>query len=249
MLGAGDVTGSNRSSLISRNSANDVRIDTGTNSIVLRQASADWSLEAVTDLDGDGRADMVWRYMKPGTNDSGVIFAWYMDANPIPGINQVRHRGGAPLTWSLIGGADIDGDGRGDLIWLSPSNEIRSLTSKANRTWINERIGQLPAGYSIQNLADFNADGRGDMLFKDATGKVKVWVMNGINIALDADLPAVAATTVFFAAGDFDGDGTTDIVWKKADGTLTLWLMNKAVINQPTIIDNVGIAPSGNVVE
>ena len=87
------------------------------------------------------------------------------------------------------------------------------------------------------------------MVFKDATGKVKVWVMNGINIALDADLPAVAATTVFFAAGDFDGDGTTDIVWKKADGTLTLWLMNKAVINQPTIIDNVGIAPTGVVVE
>jgi trimeric autotransporter adhesin len=247
VLGAGDVTGRNRSSLISRNDTDDVRIDTNGISTLLRQAKSDWSLEAVTDLDGDGKADLVWRYMKPGSNDSGVIFAWYMDGAPT--INAVRHRGGAPLSWSLIGGADIDGDGRGDLIWLSPGNEIRSLTSKANRTWVNERIAQLPAGYSIQKLADFNADGKGDMVFKDATGRVKMWMMNGTSIALDADMPTVAATTAFFAAGDFDGDGSIDIVWKKADGTLTLWLMNRAVTNQPTIIDNAGQAPTGVVVE
>ena len=246
VLGAGDITGGNRSSLISRNAMDEVRIDTGGISTILRQAKADWTVESVIDLDGDGKADIVWRYMKPGSNDSGVIFAWYMDG--APAVNEVKHRGGAPLNWSLIGGTDIDGDGRGDLIWLSPTNEIRSLTSKANRTWVNERIGQLPTGYSIQKLADFNGDGRGDIVFKDVAGRVKVWVMDGTRIALDADMPAVAATTVFFAAGDFDGDGSIDIVWKKADGTLTLWLMNKAVINQPTIMDNVGTAPAGSVV-
>jgi trimeric autotransporter adhesin len=249
ILGLGDVTGSNNSSVIGRNAGDDVRVDTGLLSTVLRKAKSDWSLEAVTDLDGDGKADMVWRYMKPGSNDSGVIFAWYMNTEPTLNINEVKHRGGAPLDWSLIGAADIDGDGKGDLIWLSPSNEIRSLTSKAGRTWVNERIGQLPAGYSIVKLGDVNGDGKGDIIFKDAAGRVKVWLMDGSRVALDVDMPAIAASTTFYAAGDFDGDGTMDIVWKKADGTLLVWLMNKTVINQPTVIDNAGVAPVGVVVE
>lgn len=72
--------------------------------------------------------------------------------------------------------------------------------------------------------------------------------MNGITIALDANLPNVDATTTFYAAGDFDGDGAMDIVWKREDGTLVLWLMNKSIINQPTVMDNVGIAPAGSAV-
>jgi trimeric autotransporter adhesin len=260
VMGLGDVTGTNRSSTIGRNASNDVRVDTASASTILRKAQPDWVLEAVTDLDGDGKADMVWRYIKPGTNDSGVIFAWYMsDGTPLGAtsvptdvntirVNEVKRRGGAPLTWSLIGATDIDGDGRGDLIWLSPSNEIRSLTSKANRTWVNERIGQLPAGFSIIKLGDVNGDGKGDIVFKDASGNVRVWLLDGTSVLLDSVVGNVAAGTTYYAAGDFDGDGTMDIVWKKADGTLILWLMNKAIVNQPTVIDNVGQAPAGLVV-
>jgi hypothetical protein len=254
-LGIGDIVGRNRSSVISRNQSGDVRVDTDSApspiSVTLRKAQQDWMLESVIDLDGDGKADMVWRYMKPGSNDSGVIFAWFSAGNDAASVNvgEVVYRGGAPLTWTLIGGMDIDGDGKGDLIWLSPTNEIRSLTSTGRRAWKNERIGALPAGYSIQKLSDFNADGKGDILFKDSAGRVKLWLLDGTRIAADVDMPSVATTTTFFAAGDFDGDGTIDIVWKKADGTLAVWLMNKSVINQPTVIDNAGVAPTGVVVE
>ncbi len=248
LLGAGDMAGIERTQLITRNANDEVFAEFAMSQTQLRRARAEWSLEAVSDLNGDGKADMVWRYLKPGTNDSGVIFAWYMNDTPTLNVADVKHRGGAPLSWSLIGATDMDGDGKGDLIWLSPTNDLRSLTSKANRTWVNEQLGQLPSGYSIIKLGDINADSKGDILFKDATGRVKVWLMNGATIALVADLPNVEATTQFYAAGDFDGDGTMDIVWKRADGTLTLWLMNGAVINQPTIINNVGTAPVGGAV-
>jgi trimeric autotransporter adhesin len=255
-LGIGDLVGRNRSGVISRNLIGDVRVDTDTAflpvSATLRKAQQDWALESVIDLDGDGRADLVWRYMKPGSNDSGVIFAWFSTGNDAASANvgEVVFRGGAPLTWSLIGAIDLGGDGKGDLIWLSPTNEIRSLTSSTSRrTWLNERIGMAPSGYSIQKLSDFNADGKGDILFKDSAGRVKLWLMDGTRIVADVDMPGVAASTTFFAAGDFDGDGTIDIVWRRADGTLTVWLMNKSVINQPTVIENVGQAPAGVVVE
>jgi FG-GAP-like repeat len=254
-LATGDVVNRNQSSVISRSLAGDVRLDTDTSllpvSALLRKAQLDWALESVIDLDGDGRADMVWRYMKPGSNDSGVIFAWFSASNDAASvsISDVIYRGGAPLSWSLIGGMDINGDGKGDLIWLSPSNDIRSLTSTSRRGWLNERIGAIPVGYNIEKLGDLNGDGKGDIVFKDVSGKVKIWLMDGTRIVLAADLPALAATTSFYAAGDFDGDGAMDIVWKKADNTLVVWLMNKAVINQPTIIDNAGVAPAGLVVE
>ena len=165
------------------------------------------------------------------------------------GTNEVKHRGGAPLSWSLIGGTDLDGDGKGDLVWLSPANVIRSLTSKADRTWVNERVGDLLVGYSILKLGDLNGDARGDMLFRNAQGNVKAWLMNGISIEQDVALPVTDATWSYYAAGDFNGDGTLDIVWKKDDGTLVLWWMNKGNISQPTIIDNAGIAPAGMSVE
>jgi hypothetical protein len=264
ILGAGDITGSNRSSLISRNTNNDVRVDFSLPPVrgtILRQAKSDWVLEAVIDLDGDGRADMLWRYIGPtnpdGTvtpnNDSGVVFAWYMNANnsdpnnPAVSVGEVRRRGGAPLSWSLIGATDINGDGRADLIWQSPTNDIRALAGTTNRDWVNLLVGRVPTGYSILKLGDVNADGRGDVIFKDAAGRVKVWLLNGVNVAQDINLPSIDATWTYFASGDFNGDGTLDIVWKKPDGTLVLWLMNAANPTQPTIIDNAGTAPTAAV--
>ena len=256
ILGAGDINSSYKSSLISRNASDDVRVDftlPPLNGTILRKAKSDWVVEAIIDLDGDGRADILWRYMKPGTDDSGVVFAWYMDANnsdpnnAAVSINEIKRRGGAPLSWNLIGATDIDGDGKADLIWLSPTNDLRALVGTTGRNWTNQLIGTLPTGYSIIKLGDVNGDGRGDIVFKDASGKVKVWLMNGINITLDINLPTIDPTWTFFASGDYNGDGTLDIVWKKPDGTLVLWLMNGNNPSKPTVIDNVGTAPTGAV--
>lgn len=95
-LGAGDVTGSNRTSLISRNRANDVRIDTGTNSIVLRQASADWSLEAVTDFDSDGATDIVWK------KTDGTLVLWLMNKSVINQLIVISNAGLAPADMQPI---------------------------------------------------------------------------------------------------------------------------------------------------
>lgn len=257
-LGAGDVAGIGRSALISRNLVDDVRVDLSLfggqfgDSKVLRKARTDWIVEAVADLDGDGRADILWRYVKPGTNDSGVIFAWYMAGDNAASlvVDDVKRRGGAPLSWSLLGAIDLNGDGLSDLLWQSPTAELRALLGAAGRTWTNQRISQVPTGYVVQKLGDFSGNRRGDILFKNAAGGVKLWVMNGVAIQADIDLPSVDPTWVFYAAGDFNGDGSTDIVWKRANGMLTVWLMQRATPAQPAIVENAGLAPDGlSVVE
>ena len=216
----------------------------------VRNVKPGWVVEAVADLDGDGRSDIIWRYvgspLNPPTNpnDVGVAFAWFMRDSV---ITDIKSRGGAPLGWSVLGAADMRGEGKADMIWVSPTGQIRSATSNANRTFINLLIGNAPIGYTPTRLADFNGDGKADILFRNAQGKLKLWVMDGISISSQLDLPDSDALWTLFAIADLNGDGVVDIIFQKPDNSLVLWLMNAATPQVPTVINNAGRLPAGAV--
>lgn len=258
VLGGADFIGKGATALLSRNDATNVRVDLTLppiNGTVLRNAKLDWIVEAVGDLDGDGKADILWRYIKPGTDDSGVTFAWFMDgdANVTPNVirvSEVKHRGGAPLSWSLIGITDLDGDGLGDIVWQTPTGQLRALMGRPGRIWSNQPIANLAAGYSPIRLGDFDGNGRGEILLGDGQGRLKLWVMNGATITRQIDLTNVDPTWKYYAAGDFDGNGTMDIVWVKPNGTLAVWLFGRdseGNAGRVSLIDNAGTAPTGYV--
>ena len=256
ILGVGDFGGRYRSDLLFQD------IDTGLvtfwvgfdglvdNQRAVRTVKQGWVVDAVADLDGDGRSDIVWRYvgspLNPPTNpdDVGVVFVWFMKDGV---IDQVKPRGGAPLDWTLVGAADLRGVGTADLIWVSPSGQIRSLTAQANRSFVNELVGSVPAGYTLTRMGDFDGDGKADLLFRNAQGKLKLWSMNGSSIASQVDLPDSDAGWNLYAVADLNGDGTMDLIFKKPDNTLVVWLMNKAAPASPTVIDNAGKLPIGAV--
>jgi predicted extracellular nuclease len=253
VLGLGDITSIGKSALISRNAAGNVRIDlnlppTATSGIIVRDARLDWTVEAVGDLDGDGKADILWRYMKPGTNDSGVTFAWFMDGDQTKvNVNEVKFRGGAPLSWSLAGIVDLNSDKLGDIVWVSPTNQVRVLMGQTGRSFTNQLIGQLPAGYTILKLGDVDGDGKADIVMRDTDGNVRVWLMNGTSIRSTIDLPTTDKRWQLYAAGDFDGSGTMDMIWLTPDGSLTLWLVNRTNVAFPRIVSEAGRAPAGLV--
>lgn len=250
-LGGGDLAGRGRSALLSRNRLmTNVRVDQllpPTSGINLRNSKPDWVVAAIADLDGNGRADVLWRYVKPGTNDSGVIFAWYMDVDAtVPNgllLQEVKRRGGAPLSWQLAGVADLDGDGLGDVIWISPTGEVRALFGQSGRSWINQRIGTVPTGFALLKMGDINADGRDDLIFRDANGNLKAWLMNGSTIIRELDLPRSDPNWRLLAAGDFDGNGALDLVWITPLGGLIVWLMDPANPALPTVVDRAGNVP------
>ncbi len=231
-----------------------------------RQVKQVWDVQSAGDLDGDGNADLVWRYMAPDPRDTGVSFIWFYNGAAIP---VVRKRGGAPLDWTLLGAGDFNNDGAADMVYISPNAEVRVLMATANRTCANFSAGIIPGNFRAVKLADFSGSGRGDMLIRNLlSGQNALRPLNATGLTLppfagNPDDPIVSCTATtqsltigninlpqtdpswrLYVTGDFNGDGLTDIVWQKPDGTLTLWLLNRGNI-APQIIDNAGSAPPG----
>lgn len=242
---------------------------------LVRNVKRIWDVQAVGDLDGDGFGDLVWRYLgfdplRP--NDTGVSYIWFTSGAPStsgPNVSGVRKRGGAPLTWTLIGAADINSDGAADMVYLSPDGIIKVLMATPGRTCANLSAGNVPAGFTAQKLGNFSGDGRADILYRNAvTGAVQLAKLNAVGLTLppfvinplqdpqDApctassltvlsttvSLPVADPTWLLYAVGDYDGNGTTDIVWLRPNGQLTVWLTNPNGA-APTEIANAGFAP------
>ena len=247
----------------------------GTQNRLLRNVRRVWDVQAVGDLDGDGFGDLVWRYVVSDSPDTGVSYIWFTNGAPFAdatvadpkNLAQVRKRGGAPLNWTLLGAADINGDGAADMVYISPTGDIRILMATAARTCANVSGGTVPTGFSALKFANFSGNGRGDILYRNVnSGEVQLASLNASSLTLPpytgrpddqnasctgstlaatstvVNLPITDTSWIYYGAGDYDGNGIVDISWVRPNGQLSVWLMN-ANGQAPTVIDNAGTAP------
>lgn len=128
--------------------------------------------------------------------------------------------------WEPWGVADIDGDGKADIImlnrserrigyWLMDGTSPRDVS--ANLPW--------PAGADgLELTGDFNGDRRADLLWKNG----RVWMSTGAGF-VDAPLENGARLDhwKFVGAGDVNGDGKSDLLLVNAfHGFFAYWLMD-----------------------
>jgi hypothetical protein len=166
---------------------------------------------AVTDLDGDGRSDVLWH-----NTATGQLFRL--------GMNGLAPAAGAMIyaesdtRWKIVGDGDFNGDGRSDLAWRHDDDgRIYIMLMGA---------GGVPAGgavihaeanmrWSIVATPDFDGDGRADLLwYNETSGQLYLMVMNGAAIAAQGTLFVEPNTDWRVAGAD-----TRVVVWRnRANG-------------------------------
>lgn len=132
--------------------------------------------------------------------------------------------------------ADLDADGRPDVIWQNEATGQRALwlMDGARQKGSYVDLGTVPAQWRMAATADFNGDGKNDLVWENrATGQRGFWLMNGT--ALQGDLVpliTVHPEWTIAGAGDFNGDGDPDLVLQNTRaGQCGFWLMHGTAIS------------------
>jgi hypothetical protein len=194
----------------------------------------------VTDLNVDGRGDMLWR-----NASSGQVYRMLMNGFAITDGGFAYSE---PNTaWKIAGEGDFDNDGITDLLWRNTStNQLYVLyvgpdgRNAGRGGYVNATFGP---DWKIVQVADIDGDGQADLLWWNAvTGQVHVMLMNGTTIK--------RATTVYTepdtqwriaGAADFTRSGKQNqLVWRHAS-TGQVYMMTLA-------ISDSAITPSGQVI-
>ena len=118
IVGLGDVDGDGTDDIVWRNTATgDVAVWLGngvnaptTTGVIAGGVPLEWVIAGVGDLDGDGKADIVYR-----NTSTGDVSATLMNGLVVSGSGVITSS--VPLEWVIAGVGDLDGDGQADLVW------------------------------------------------------------------------------------------------------------------------------------
>jgi hypothetical protein len=196
------------------------------------------SRSLIADLDGDGRPDLIVADNYAGTisifqniSSNGVLSADSFG----PRIDLVVGPSGGEADAYTIAAADLDGDGRLDIVAINADHNIvsifRNISSPGTLTSnsFDTRI-DLPGDSAMRGVAvqDLDGDGRPEIVTGSQTGNGISIYKNESSIGSIAFAPRVffhsdsGATTI--AIGDIDGDGVPDIAVGNYDaGTISVF--------------------------
>ena len=202
-----------------------------------------------SDLNGDGKPDIVVTYgIAKISGYSAQPCGFGVLLNHGAGVFQQLPGPAIPGQFNGFAVADVNGDGRPDLVSLALSVSLLG-DGNFNTVWFQgngdgtfhnaARLPGVSPGLSDTVSADFNGDGKPDLVSVNATkGTISVRLGRGAGaFSLPVEFPAAAGNSLI-AAGDFNGDGKLDIA--TSNGTVVAVLPgNGDGTFQPAVVSHI----------
>lgn len=140
-----------------------------------------WKVRTVADMDGDGKADLIWQ-----NQQTGQISVWWMD-----GLNRRTPDGGQLLipdqvgdtNWVIVGSGDVNRDGHIDLFWHHRVNGSASVWFMDGRTLlagVSTSPGTVNPAWQVRGAGDFDGNGYPDLIWQETTAPYRssIWLMS-----------------------------------------------------------------------
>ncbi|MCY6494314.1 Ig-like domain-containing protein [Leptolyngbya sp. GGD] len=201
--------------------------------------TSDWQLSGIGDLDGDGKADWIWRNPSQG----GVGY-WLIDGDKVRQTGSFNGTIGAE--WVLEGVGDFDGDRKTDLFWRN-RNTLQTATWLMNGFTITTGTvlqQQMALNLRVEGFGDFSGDGKTDILLRDtSSGNVSAWLVNNNQIQQSSLLLSnnsiinVPGNWQVVGIDDFTSDRKADIIWRNSTtGEVAIWAIDGLRITQTELL-------------
>ena len=200
VVGTGDFNGDGRSDLLWRNDngtvtdwlANARGGFAGNDANLFTLIPASWHVVATGDVNGDGRADVVWR------NDDGRVTDWLGTTSGGFVSNDGAAMQSVSGDWNIVGAGDINGDGRADLIWRNDNGAVTQWLANSAGGFASAQlpVTNVPVSWQLVSAGDYNGDHRTDLLWRNDSGTLTDWLgqANGTFVSNDGNLFLAIAT-------------------------------------------------------
>ncbi|ARV06651.1 hypothetical protein BTO04_08050 [Polaribacter sp. SA4-10] len=182
---------------------------------------SDYKLQnvAISDLDGDGKADIAVVYNDNTSNDTSKVFL-FRNTGSVGTVSFTKFEFGAGIGPKGIMIGDIDSDGLPDLAITSKGTSIRVLRNTSTSGTLNfVNSGDFTIGGTEPTdlaLGDLDGDGKLDIATVNFYGENVSVLLNTstngtVSFANKTDF-AIGSRAKKIALGDLNGDGKLDVV-------------------------------------
>jgi hypothetical protein len=195
-----------------------------------RVANTQWQARGLADFNADGKVDVLWH-----NQATGELYVWLMNGTSFQGSSFLEPTKVSNTQWQVRGVADLDGDGKPDLLWHNQSTGqlfawLMDGLRRASTSYLTP-AGVADTQWQIRGLADLNRDGSADILWQHQTrGDLYVWFLSGLRSPWTSYLsPSRVADTRWQVRRvmDLDDDARPDLLWhNQATGELYVWFMD-----------------------
>ena len=246
IIGEGDFNGDGTSDLLWRHATGgQVFVQTFASSgfpnggaTIATEPNSAWKIIHTPDLDGDGRADILW-----WNSGTGSVYAMLMNGGSIKAEGFVYTE--PNTTWKIVAVGDFSGSGRqNQLVWRNTiTGQVYLMTVGVSGNAFSATGSMIyhepNTSWKIIAAADFDGDGKSDLLWRnDITGHVYMMLMNGAAISGGAMVyqePDLAWKIV--AQGDYNGDRKADLLWRnEVTGQVYMMLMSGVSIGARAMV-------------